>query len=136
MRDEELLELMEDLQSRDLSVRTSTLKALRIYPSEDVRVFPYLEALLKDETPCLVMIPYRFGEVRWLAAQALSAEYRKLGIEKTILLKNIPRPLDTEELTTLMDKKGETMKGGIDGALDAFSRLRKAGYLPLYDLQI
>ena len=81
LNNDELQELVEDLHSEDLSMRVATLETLQKYPSSDERVLQYIEALLDDKTLCVLMLPYRFGEIRWLAAQALAAERASLGNE-------------------------------------------------------
>ena len=82
----EFQELVEDLHSKELSMRVATLKTLQKYPSGDERVLQHIEALLDDKTLCVLMLPYRFGEIRWLAAQALAAERASLGNEEPVRL--------------------------------------------------
>jgi hypothetical protein len=136
LNDDEFKELVEGLHSKDLSRRVATLKTLQKYPSQDERVLQHLEALLDDKTPCVVMVPYRFGEIRWLAAQALAAERASLGNKEPVRLENVLRPLDTEEFVALREKAGVKSRGGVDGVLEALATLREMGQLPLYDLEL
>lgn len=136
LSDKELQELLEDLYSENLSMRVAVLKDLEQYPSGDTRVLSYLEALLDDKTPCVVSIPYLFGEIHWLAAHALAAERKVLGIKEPVSLKGIVRPLDTEEFDALRKVAGIEDRGGVEGVLESFSTLREMGRLPVYDLEL
>ena len=63
LTDQEFTELLEDLASEDASFRAVTLEVLAQFPSADPRVLPYLERLLHDKAPCILEIPYVFGEI-------------------------------------------------------------------------
>jgi hypothetical protein len=136
LSDYELDEMIEDLGSPKTSMRVATLEDLRQDPSKDPRVLPYLERLLKDTTPGIVMLPYRFGEIRWLAAHALAAERAALGIKEPVRLQGVVRPLSTEEFVAIRNKVGIEVKGGIEGVLKSMHTLREIGKLPLYDLEL
>lgn len=127
---------MEDLSSTDVSIRVDTLKSLSKEPAEDERVLPYLDNLLDDETLCVVMLPYRFGEVRWLAAKVLLAERAALGYNEPVYLNNVVRPIDVEEFASLASSAGVTSRGGVDGVLETLNILREMQRLPLYNLQL
>lgn len=133
----EVQEIIEDLDSQNTSMRVATLKDLRQDPSKDQRVLRHLERLLKDTTPGIVMLPYRFGEIRWLAAYALAAERAALGIKKPVHLQGVVRPFSTEEFVTIRNNAvGIEVKGGIEGVLKSMPILREQGKLPLYNLEI
>lgn len=135
LNDNEFQELVEDLSSTDVFIRVATLKTLCQEPSEDERVLPHIEALLNDTTPCIVMLPYRFGEIRWLAAKALVAERAALGHREPVRLLAVVQPLNTEEFASLASAAGVKSRGGVDGVLEALTTLREMGRLPLYDLE-
>jgi superfamily II DNA/RNA helicase len=134
LHDNEFQELVEDLSSPDVSIRVATLKTLCQDPTQDERVLPHLEALLNDTTPCVVMLPYRFGEIRWLAAKALAAEYDAIGFNESVHLHNAVRPLDTEEIVSIASAAGIKTRAGVDGVLETLATLRRMGRLPLCDL--
>lgn len=136
LSDNEFQELVEDLHSKNLSMRVAALKTLQEYPSEDERVLQHLEGLLNDKTPCIVMLPYRFGEVRWLAAHALVAELAPLGRNEPIRLQGVVRPFDTEEFVAITESAGVKGRSGVDGVLETLTTLREMGRLPLYDLEL
>lgn len=134
--DNEFQELVEDLSTKDVSRLVATLKTICQYPSEDERVLPYLEALLDNRTPCIVMLPYRFGEIRWLAAKALVAERAALGHREPVYLHDVVKPIDTNSFVSLASNAGVKSRGGVDGILEAFTTLREMGQLPLYNLEL
>jgi hypothetical protein len=136
LSDIEFQELVEDLSNADVSIRVDTLKSLSKEPAEDERVLPYLDNLLEDEALCVVMLPYRFGEVRWLAAKVLVAERAALGHNEPVHLSNVVRPVDVEEFASLAKSAGVTSRGGVDGVLEALAILREMQRLPLYDLEL
>jgi SNF2 family DNA or RNA helicase len=136
LNDKEIQELIEDLSSPDVSIRVATLKTLCQDPSQDERVLPYLESLLGDTTPCIVMLPYRFGEIRWLAAKALVAERAALEYSEPVRLHNVVKPFDTEEARVLAASAGIKSRGGVEGVLETLTILREMGKLPLYDLDM
>ncbi len=136
LTDKELEELVQDLHSPDISLRVAALKDLWRYPTRDVRVLPYLEALLNDNTLCVVMLPYQYGEICWLAANALAVERKALNIQEPIRLMGVVRPLDTQEFAAACVAAGVDTKGGLPGVLNTLAILRNMGKLPLYDLEL
>ncbi|WP_346292971.1 hypothetical protein [Sphaerothrix gracilis] len=136
LKDNEFNQLAANLQSEDLALRVSALKELAQNPTGDKRVLPILESLLQDKTPCLVMLPYRFGEVRWIAAHALAAEYAVLDLDKKVRLEGVVRPINTQEFATLEKAANLKSAGGVNGVLAAFATLRELGHLPTYELEI
>jgi hypothetical protein len=136
LNDKELVELIEDLTSEDAFFRAATLKVLWEYPSADPRVLPDLEELLNDKTPCILAIPYVFGEIRWLAAHALAAERAALGINEPIYLLNVVRPAETRDIIKAEYEAGIKARGGVDGLLENLALARSLGYMPLYDLDL
>jgi hypothetical protein len=136
LSENEFEELIEDLFSSDVSIRAATLKTLCQDPSQDERVLAHLEALLNDTTPCIVMLPYRFAEIRWLAAKALAAERAAIGHSEPVRLHNVVIPFDTEELALLAASAGVKSRGGVEGVLEVLATLREMEQLPLYDLEL
>lgn len=134
MSDEELAELLADLASDDLTMRTAVLHTLAMAPSGDPRILPVLERLLADRTPCLVQIPYLFGELCWLAAYALAAERAACGIAEPVRLLGVARPLSTEELGRFEQAAGMRGRAGVDGLVEVFGKLDDLGRVPRCDL--
>jgi HEAT repeat protein len=136
LSEQEFRELIEDLESQNLSLRVASLKVLRDYPSRDQRILPYLEDLLHDKTPCLIAIPFVYAEIRWLAAHALLAERAALGINQPVCLWNIMRPIDYSGYADARDAANITGRGRSGGVLESIALLRDQGYLPMTDLNL
>ena len=136
LNNQEFNELIEDLQTNDISIRVATLKDLIQNPSVDPRVLPFLENLLSDTTPCVISRPYHFGEIRYLVAHALAAERAAMGLNEPIRVIKVVRPLNTEELASARKAAGIKGRGGVNGMLETFKLLRDMGCLPLTDLEL
>ena len=136
LTNQDLAELSADLNGDDVSLRAVTLEAFWKVPSADKRILPDLERLLHDTTPCLLGIPYIFGEIRWLAAKALAAEREALGIPKLVYLQNVVQPIDTLGIMRAADAANVKVRGGVEGLLETLGILQEMGKLPLYDLYL
>lgn len=134
LTNEDFTDLVEDLNSKDVSLRAVALETFWKFPSKDKRVLPYLQHLLHDKTLCLLGIPYIFGEIRWLAAQALFAEQQALGIYEPVRLQNLVRPINMAGYSKARKAANITLRGGIEGVLENLAILRDMGCLPTYDL--
>ncbi|WP_218080573.1 hypothetical protein [Anthocerotibacter panamensis] len=93
----------------------------------------FIEALLEDKSACIISIPYRYGEVRWLAAHALANVWAALGMMEPVRLQNILYPLDTTELCVIARGVDIEVKG--NRILDDFNTLNEMGKLPLCNLE-
>ena len=131
----EFTELTQDLASEDVAFRAATLQVLWQYPSVDARVLPYLEDLLYDESPCLLSIPYVYGEIRWLAAKTLAAERAALGINQPVRVR-VVRPAETMDIMRAADEADFSLRGDVDGFLADLAILRDMGYMPMIDLEL
>ena len=136
MNNEEFRETIGELQSDDVSMRALILRTWQRSPTADNRVLSYVEALLADRTPCLVSIPYQYGELRWLAAHALAQERRALGITDPVCLLGVVVPLSTEDLVAIARFANVKVRGGMDSVLAAFDDLNDRGLLPTCDVQL
>jgi hypothetical protein len=112
--------------------RALSLQALARTPTRDPRVRAAIEPLLEDSSPCVVQIPYRFGEVRYLAGAALAAERCAAGVGEPVRLR-CTLPVTTDELETI--RTGAVTESGLTGSdpvhvqLGWFARLRSLGLL-------
>jgi hypothetical protein len=111
------------------------LKVLIEDPTGDERIRAAVEELLDDRTPCVVMIPIRYGEVRWLAAHALAAERRAAGLDPSVRLAGVTRPIDTGSLSVLADEVLGSARPA-PPLEERFRALQVVGRLPTYDLEI
>jgi hypothetical protein len=136
LTDQDFRDFVEYLTNESLSDKSSSLKALCQMPSRDARLLPYLEGLLYDKRPCILGFPLIFGEVRWLAAQALAAERAALGINERIYLPNVVRPIDTKGYTKARKAAQVDFRSGVEGILENLAILRDMGYLPMSLLEL
>ena len=130
LTDQEFTELLEDMYSDELSLRVAAVRNLWRYPTADPRILPHLEELLHDTTPCLLGIPYIFGEIRWLAAKALAAERAALGINEPVCV-TVVKPAYTMDIMRAADKANFDLQGGVDGLIEDLGRLHQMGYMPM-----
>lgn len=135
LTDQEFIELLEDINSDELSLRVAAVKNLWRDPTADPRILPYLEELLHDTTPCLLGIPYIFGEIRWLAAKALAAERAALGINQLVRVR-VVKPVETSEIIKAEQKARLEGQWGVDGLLKNLAILRDGGYMPMIELEL
>ncbi|MGB0384761.1 MAG: hypothetical protein ACPGWR_08070 [Ardenticatenaceae bacterium] len=135
LTDQEFTELLEDMNSGELGLLVGGLKDLWRYPSADERVLPYLEERLEDKTPCVLGYPYLFGEIRWLAAQALAAERAALGINQPVRVM-VVKPAETMDIMAAEYEAKIDGEGGVEGLLESLAILRDMGYMPMKELKI
>ena len=129
--DDDTALLLQDLASPDVQDRVAVLKVLVEDPTGDARILAALEALLQDRSACLLALPRVYGELRWLAAQALVRELEQAGAERELHLTAVPAPLTAADLAHRAAAAGlhERMP-----PLQCFEVLRRDGALPLSDL--
>jgi hypothetical protein len=85
------------LRTGSLEDRVFALQTIARAPTGDAVVRSAIEPLLDDVSPCVLQIPYRFGELRYLAAAALVAERCAAGDGEPLLLR-CTAPLTADEL--------------------------------------
>jgi hypothetical protein len=130
LADDELGEFLTELSNDDAEQRVIALRVLARNPGGDPRLLPQLRELLADRTVTVLWIPFEYGEVRWMAAEALAAEYRAAGIDEPVVLDDAPYPLDSGSINALANKAGVDLKG-VPGAAHRFAALRDRGLLPV-----
>lgn len=129
LSDQEYQELKEDLFLDDVTMKASVFQNIIKYPTQDERVVVLIREFLHDVTPCVISIPYFFGEIRYLAIQALQKELKAFGKQENVIIR-VPKPLTTEELARLKERHGVHVKGGLEGAFEGYKVLSDKGLLP------
>jgi hypothetical protein len=119
------------LSSDDPKRRAAALRARSRHPSGDPRVLPLLENLLHDRTPIIVQFPIAYGEIRWLAAEALAAERYQQNLTEHVVAPGTVIPLSTTKLYRLAEAAGVPDD---DGWEPLFIRMRDRGLLPTEDI--
>ncbi len=128
--DEELAETIRYLNHPEPQERAIMLVALWNWLSKDPRLLSHLEALLEDRTPCAFGRPRRLTEIRWLAAQALAAEYRAQGLRRPIsLAEDTVTPVPAQDLVARANLPKEVLLD-LPRLCRIFVELREQGELP------
>jgi hypothetical protein len=131
----EVAYFLKQLSSDSAFERATSLRSQANRPLADLRLLARAEELLSDTTPCLLEIPYVFGEVRWRATQAVAALRAALGKLEPVELRDAPVSLSSNKLARLALQHGVTStQSGKDAMLDYFAQLRERGLLPRRDI--
>lgn len=131
-RDEEFRFFVDALKEpvHELAITLRSLKQSS-YPEE--RIIPYLKELLDNRAPCKTQIPYRYGEIRWLAAGALRRVYDALDIRETIVLRDVPVSQTGDQIGELVWELGVHDEWLHLTSEECFERLREMGRLTTHD---
>lgn len=116
------------LASSDARARVRCLRAIAEHPVADRSLLAACETLLDDREVCLVQIPYRFGQVRLVAAVAELRE--RLGIDQGIVILEGFIPLTTDDVARLARATGVPMQGAVDGTIATFRELIRRRSVP------
>jgi hypothetical protein len=120
-----------------LDDRVFALQELIRRPTGNPKIREALDPLLNDLSPCVFQIPYRFGELRYLAARALAAERSFAGDRRKVRLR-CAAPLTVDELARaagIAQISGAHSGNAIENQLGLFAELRAGGLLPEMDLE-
>jgi len=110
--------------------RVETLKQIAEAPIADARLLAAAEQLMDDREICIVQIPYRFGEVRFFAADAVAALRRLLGGTQPVILTDTFFPLTADDVSSYASAAGiERRNGGIEGEVETLRELRERSAL-------
>lgn len=101
-------------------------------PSKEAspRLLALCEALLEDRTIALLSLPFSYGEIRWLAADAVASLRRVLNISVPVVIPDVFGPVSGAKAEELLKAAGLESKGGIDGVIEALESLAKMDRLP------
>jgi hypothetical protein len=132
---DEVTYFLARLSSANVQERVTALRSQAGRPLADPRLLARAEELLADTTLCLLEIPYRFGEVRWRAAQAVAALRAALDKVERVELRDVLVPLTANQALLLAEEHAATSaQPGNAGVLECLEGLRKRGLLPCRDL--
>jgi len=134
--DAELAETVAALQDPNPSERAAMLKALWAWPSQDNRLLPHIKKMLDDTSPCVFGTPVYIGEIRWLAAQVIFAEFKTQKRKESIRLTSAVKPLKDDELIRLAQRAGIACDSTRAALLSAFAELQRLGQLPTTTLEL
>jgi hypothetical protein len=105
--------------------RAIPLQGISIDPSPDPRLLAPCEPLLNGRTIALLGLPITFGEVRWLAADAVASLRRVLGISEPVVIPDVFAPVSGGKAMGLLKAAGVEFKAGIEGTIEALETLAK-----------
>lgn len=125
---------LRELDSADPKQRANMLRVLAEYPPTDPALVAACERLLDDTTLTLLGIPYRFGEVRSAAVEAVWAIRSSAGVDDPVIVRNVVQVCTTNDVGALARAAGvEVESGGVNGVLRTFERLVAANKVPRRD---
>ncbi|MFT3699674.1 MAG: hypothetical protein QM831_41380 [Kofleriaceae bacterium] len=114
---------LNELKSSVARDRVEALKRIAEAPVADVQLLAATERLLGDREVCLVQIPYRFGEVRFFAADAVAAVRQLLGNSDPVVVEGTFYPLTGDDVSKYADAAGVARELGMDGILATLREL-------------
>jgi hypothetical protein len=137
--EEQFQEFVQMIEGNEVRLKSVWFRSLATVPSGDARVLPYLQEAIKDTTMCMLGIPIEYGELRWMAAHALAAEYSVQEIITPVILKQVPQPIDANTFARLVIQN--QLKHPREGTqlmqhMVLMDELRRLGKLPLQDLRL
>jgi hypothetical protein len=123
---------LKRLTTGDPETRANSLRALGQAPFANEQLLAACERLLDDRTITLLGIPYSYGEIRWVAADAVAAIRGALGRKEPVVIQDAFAPIDGTRVGQLAEQTGiaSSPKPGIDGAIETLERIAAAGKLP------
>lgn len=134
--DHEVAAILNELSAPDPRRRTLMLGVLVDAPSGRAELVARLQELLADIEVTVLGLPFLVGEVRWVAAHALAAEYQASAVERSVLLTDVPEPLNAEKLLELARSHHLRVDGDLGGLLTAYVNLRVRNLLVRGDLRL
>jgi hypothetical protein len=95
------------LRSEDPRERVAALRALLVAPDPTSEVAAAVDQLLEDRTIAILSIPYRFGEIRYLAAEvAASIRAAAKQFDNPVVLEPGYRTMSLTQMGPLLDQTG------------------------------
>jgi hypothetical protein len=105
--------VLEQLRSADPRDRARALGVIAAQPTPDRALLAECERLLDDREVCVLTIPYSFGEVRFMAADAVARVRSALAIDEPVRLANT-FCFDINAVANLARQAGIAVKGGVE----------------------
>lgn len=118
------------LASPDPVHRVRALQGIAERPVADPRLLEAAESLLADREICLIQIPWRFGEVRGVALDAVAALRYVLHKFEPVVLEDAFFPMSIDQIGPKARAAGITSElQGHEGVMDTLRQLRARGLL-------
>jgi hypothetical protein len=134
LKEDERQHLLSLLRGDDKQRVAYVLEGLEGRPSGDVEIRAAVRALLEDRTPVRLWIPFEYGEIRWRAVRALSAERQAVGEPPMAMPEDVPLTLDGNQVSALSTACGmDRLRGGSEVKYGA---MRDRGLLPTHGMRL
>jgi hypothetical protein len=123
----------EELHSDDPTRRATILWSLAAGSEVPDDVLELVAKLLDDHSVARMYVPFRYGEVRYIAAETYAKMLFHRGRLEPFVLRNAIIPLKLERLGRIREDAG--LSDGAPGKrpLDTFTELRDLGLLEVVD---
>jgi hypothetical protein len=132
---DEVTYFLTQLSSPDVQDRALSLRSQAARPLADRRLLARAEELLADTTLCLLELPFRFGEVRWRAVEAVASLRAALDEVERVELRDVLVPLTANQAMRLaVENNVSSSQPGTAGVLECMEVLRQRGLLPTRDV--
>lgn len=122
--------LIEKLGSPNPTDRVRALQAIIREPIASPALLTATEKLLHDRELCVLQIPYLFGEIRIIAAEAVAAIRVQLGIKGLVEVPDAFPALKHDDVARLAEEAGLDIGTGNEGTLAALRTLLAMGRVP------
>jgi hypothetical protein len=119
------------LQHGDATEKSNKLWAMRGRTELPEDVLAIVEKLTDDRSVARMYIPFRYGELRHLAAEIYAKMLFHLGRREPFLLKDSILPLKGDQLEAIRRRVG--LSKSYQGPIASFTELREQGLLEVVD---
>lgn len=119
------------LQSEDPTERATTLWALAAGSDVPDDVLELIANLLDDRAPARMYVPFRYGEVRYIAAETYAKMLFHRGRKEPFILQDVVAPMKLERLYKIREQVADDPS--CKGPLEWFAKLRDEGMLEIVD---
>jgi hypothetical protein len=123
----------ERLQSEDATERASMLRALSAGREVADDVLGLVEKLLDDRSVARMYIPFKYGELRYIAAETYSKMLFYRGRLEPFVLPNTIIPIKAEKMVQIRMNEGLLDDPPYKSPLEWFAELRDRGLLEIVD---
>lgn len=107
---------------------------MTVNPTPDPRILEACECLLDDHTVTLLGLPYRFGEIRTIAADVVAFLRASMGILVDLEVEGLMQVFDTNAVCRMADSAGVERAGnGVEGMIATLESLIEGGHVPRRD---
>src|SRR5262245_53844787 len=95
----------------------------------DMRLLPYIERLLDDRTITVLGVPLNYGEIRFVAAEALARQRAGLKIDEVVSISGTFYPIRAGDALQRASKAGISTSG--EGTVEVVKKLVSSGLVQL-----